>query len=135
MPSADDIVKFIILHCSAFAFLAGIVLFFDKFLEPFIPKFWYIALFFMLTSTVLPLFGLLSIYHTFCTHITYIPYKFLLFVCTVLTIFLQIVFVDQIIPYNSNFNTKNLIIQYIYSLWQTYYSNKSFNHTMFPPPF
>ena len=66
----------------------------------------------MFTSILLPLFGLLSIYHTFSTFITYISYKILHFLCTVLTIFLQNVFVDQILPYNSNFNTKNLIIQY-----------------------
>ena len=55
----------------------------------------------MFTSIILPLFGLLSIYHTFYTLITYIPNEILLFHCTVLTIFLQIAFVDQIIPYNS----------------------------------
>ena len=76
----------------------------------------------MLTSIVLPLFGLLSIYHSFCTRITYISNKFLI-LYAVLTIFLQIVFGDQIIPCNSKFNTQCLIIQYIYPLWQTYYSN------------
>ena len=45
-------------------------------------------------------------YRNFCTLITYFPNKLLLFLCTVLTIFLQIVFVDQIMPYNSDFNTK-----------------------------
>ena len=39
MPLADDIVKFIKFLWFAFAFLAGIALFFDKFLVPFIPKF------------------------------------------------------------------------------------------------
>ena len=77
----------------------------------------------MLTSIELSLFGLLSTYHTFCTLNTYIPIKFLLFLCTVPTKSLQIVFVDQIIAYNSGFNTTNLYIQYIYTLWQTYYSN------------
>ena len=76
----------------------------------------------MLTSLALPVFGLLSIYHTFCTLITYIPNTFFLILCTVLTIFLQIVFIDQIHPYNSKFDTKHLIIQYIYPLWQIYYS-------------
>ena len=113
MPLADDIVKFIIFLWFALAFLAGIALFFDNILVPFIPKFKYINLFFILTRLVLPLFGLLSIYHSFCTFITYIPNKFLLFFCTVLTIFLQIIFVDQIIPYNSSLNRKNRIIQYI----------------------
>ena len=74
----------------------------------------------MLTSIVLPLFGLLSIYYTFYTFIQYNP--FLLFLCTVITIFLQVVFIDQILPYNSQFNTKYLLFQYIYPLWQSYYA-------------
>ena len=132
MPSADDIIKFIILLWFSFAFLAVIVLFFDKFLLPFIPKSLYKPFFFMLTSIVLPLFGLLSIYHTFCTLITYIPKKFLLLFSSILTIVLQIVFVDQILPYNSKFNTKYLIIQYICPVWQTYYSNYILKNAMLP---
>ena len=77
----------------------------------------------MFTSILLPLFGLLSIYHTFSTLIQYIQNKNPLLLRTVLTIFLQIVFVDQILPYNFNFNTKTLIIRYIYPLWQTYFTN------------
>ena len=118
MPSTDVIVKFIICLWFSFAFLAGIALFFDKFLVPFIPKFQYIPYFFMLTSIVLPLFGLLSIYHTFCTRITYIANIFPLLISTALTILLQIVFVDQIIPFNSKFNSKYLIIQCIYNTKQ-----------------
>ena len=77
----------------------------------------------MLTRLVLPLFGLLSIYYTFYTLKQHIHKPFLLFLCTVLTIFLQVVFIDQILPYNSQFNTKYLLFQYIYSLWQSYYTN------------
>ena len=77
----------------------------------------------MLESIVLPLFGLLSIYHTFCRLITYIPKEFLLILCTVLMIFLRIVFIDQVIPYNSQFITKYFSLQYIYPLWQTCYSD------------
>ena len=77
----------------------------------------------MLTNLVLPFFGLLSIHYTFSTLIQYIHNPFLLFLCTILTIFLQVVFVDQILPYNSYFNTKYLLFQYIYSLWQSYYAN------------
>ena len=82
----------------------------------------------MLTSLILPLLGLLSIYYTFCTLLKYIRNPFLLFLCTVLTIFLQVAlflqvaFVDQILPYNSQFNTKYLL-QYIYPLWQSYYTD------------
>ena len=77
----------------------------------------------MLTSLVLPLFGPLSTYYTFHTLLQYIQNPFLLFLCTVLTIFLQVVFIDQILPYNSHFNTKYLLFQYIYPLWQSYYTN------------
>ena len=77
----------------------------------------------MLTILVLPLFGLLSIYYTFYTLIQYIHNPFLLFLCTVLTVFLQVAFIDQIVPYNSQFNTKYLLFQYIYPLWQYYCTN------------
>ena len=77
----------------------------------------------MLTNLVLPLFGLLSIHYTFSTLIQYIHNPFLLLLCTILTIFLQVLFVDQILPYNSYFNTKHLLLQYIYPLWQSYYAN------------
>ena len=120
MPSADDIVKFIKCLWFSFALLAGLALFFDNFLVPLIPKFYYITFsFFMFTSIVLPLFGLLSIYYTFSTLITHTPNEFLHILCTVLRLFLQIVYVDQIIPYNSKFNSKYHIIQYIYPLWQS----------------
>ena len=62
----------------------------------------------MLTSLVLPLFGLLSLYYTFSTLVHYIHNPFLLLLCTVLTISLQVAFVDIILPYNSQFNTKSL---------------------------
>ena len=77
----------------------------------------------MLTSIVLPLFGLLSTYYTFYTLIQYIQNPFLLFLSTVLTLFLQVVFIDQILPYNSQFNTKYLLFQHICPLWQSYYTN------------
>ena len=77
----------------------------------------------MLTSVVLPLFELLSIYYNFYNLIQYIHNPFLLFLCTVLTIFLQVVFIDKILPYNSQFITKYLLFQYIYPLWQSYYTN------------
>ena len=49
--------------------------------------------------------------------------------------FLQVVFVDQILPYNSQFNTKYLLFQDIYPLWQSYYTNQILQHIMLPPPF
>ena len=77
----------------------------------------------MLTTFILPLFGLLSVYYTFHTLVQYIHNPFLLFLCTVLTVLLQVVFIDPIVPYNSQFNTKNLLFQYIYPLWQSYCTN------------
>ena len=77
----------------------------------------------MVTSLVLPLFGLLSIYYTFYTLIQCIHNPFLLFLCTVFTNFLQVVFVDQILSYNSQFITKDHLFQYIYPLWRSYYTN------------
>ena len=78
----------------------------------------------MFTSLILPLFGLLSIFHTFCTLLQYIQNPLLLFLCTVLTILqIQVAFVDQILPYNSQFNTKYVLLQYIYPLWQSYYTD------------
>ena len=77
----------------------------------------------MLTNLVLPLFGLLSIHYTFSTLIQYIHNPFLLLLGTILTIFLKVIFVDQILPYNPYFNTKHLLLQYIYPLWQSYYAN------------
>ena len=79
----------------------------------------------MLTSIVLPLFGLLSIYHTFHILIQYIQNPYLLFISIALTIFLQVVFIDQILPYNSKFNTKYLLFRYIYPLWQSYCTNQT----------
>ena len=73
----------------------------------------------MLTSLLLPLFGLLSIYCTFYTLIQYIHNPFLLFLCTVLILILQVAFVDH----NSQFNTKYLLLQYVYPLWQSYYTD------------
>ena len=89
----------------------------------------------MLTSIILPLFELLSIYHTFCTLLQYIQYPLLLSLCTVFTILLHVIFIDQILPYNSQFNTKYLLLQYIYPLWQSYYTDYSLQHIMLPPPF
>ena len=77
----------------------------------------------MLTNLVLPLFGLLTIHYTFSALIQYIHNPFLLLLCTILKIFLQVIFVDQILPYKPYFKTKQLLLQYIYPLWQSYYAN------------
>ena len=89
----------------------------------------------MLTYLVLPLFGLLSFHYTFSTLIQYIHNPFLLLLCTILIILLQVIFVDQILPYNSYFNTNHFILQYIYPLWQFYYANKNLQHKMISSPF
>ena len=77
----------------------------------------------MLTTFIVPLFGLLSIYYTFYTLIQYIHNPFLLFLCTVLTVFVQVAFIDLLVPYNSELNTKFLLFQYLNPLWQSYYTN------------
>ena len=122
MPSADDVVKFIIFLWFVFAFFAGLALFCDKLFVSFKPKFYYTTLFFLLTSIISTFFGLFSIYHKFYTLITHIHKQILLILCTILAIFLQIVLIDQIIPYKSNFKTKDLILHYKYPIWQTYSS-------------
>ena len=67
----------------------------------------------MLKSIVLPFLDYLVFIIPF-VHILPTLQKNLLIICTVLTKFLQIVFVEQRIPYNSKFNRQNPIIQYIY---------------------
>ena len=89
----------------------------------------------MLTSLILPLFELVSIYYTFCSLLQYIHKLFPLFLCTVLTIFLQVAFIDQILPYSSQFDTKYRLLQYIYLLWQSYNTDYSLQPTILPPPF
>ena len=124
MPSSVDIVvKLIVCFWVFVAIVAGLALFLDKFLFHSYQNFKVQPFLSMLTSIVIPLFGLLSIYYTFYLPIQYIQNPFLLFMSTALTIFLQVVFIDQILPYNSQFNTKYLLFQYIYPLWQSYYTN------------
>ena len=60
----------------------------------------------MLTSILLPLAGLISIYHTFCTPIEHIRNTFLLIHILQFIIFLKITFTDIILPYKPKFNTK-----------------------------
>ena len=124
-PSVDTIVKLIVCFCFFVAIIAGLALFLDKFLISLYQNFEVQPFSSMLTSIVLPLFGLLSIYHTFHILIQYIQNPFLLFISIVLTIFLQVVFIDQILPYNSQFNTKYLLFRYIYLLWQSYCTNQT----------
>ena len=124
-PSVDTLVKLIVCFWFFVAIIAGLALFLDKFLISFIPKLRSTTFSSMLTSIVLPLFGLLSIYHTFHTLIQYIQNPFLLSISIALTIFLQVVFIDQILPYNSQFNTKYLLFRYIYPLWQSYCTNQT----------
>ena len=79
----------------------------------------------MLTGTILLFSGLLNMCHTVCTLITHIPNKLLLILCTTLLIFLQITFLGIILPNNRKFNSKYLIVQYIYPLWLSYYSEQT----------
>ena len=115
-PSVDTVDKLIVCFWFFIAIVAGLALFLDKFLISLYQNFKVQPFSSMLTSIVLPIFGLFSVYHTFYTLIQYIQNPFLLFISTALTIFLQVVFTDQILPYNSQFNTKYLLFQYIYPL-------------------
>ena len=124
-PSIDTVVKLIVCLWFFVAIVAGLALFLDKFLIRLYQNFEVQPFSSMLTTIILPLFGLLSIYHTFYTLIQYIKHPFLLFISTVLTILLQVIFIDQILPYNSQFNTSYLLFQYIYPLWQSYYTNQT----------
>ena len=124
-PSVDTIVKLIVCFWFFVAIVAGLALFLDKFLISFLQNFEVQLFSSMLTSIVLPLFGLLSIYHTFHILIQYIQNPFLLFISIALTIFLQVAFIDQILPYNSQFNSKYLLFRYIYPLWQSYCTNQT----------
>ena len=128
MLSADDIVKFIICLWISFGLLAGLALIFDRFLISFIPKFWYITppssmLTNMLTNYIFFDYLVSIIHFVHFLHLYHISNKFLLILCTALVIILQITFTDQILPFNSKFNTKDPILQYIYPLWQTSYSD------------
>ena len=126
MPSADDIVKFITCLWFSFGLFAGLVLFFDRFSVPFIPQFqlkfystpYKTLKMHMLTSLILSLLGLLDINYTFCTLLSCMSNKFLLILCTVHVIFLQITFVDLILPYDTESSTKQFYCQYIYLLWR-----------------
>ena len=77
----------------------------------------------MLHTLILPLFGLLGIYYTFCTLTLFTSNKVLLIILTILTILVQIAFVDIIIPYPINFNTQYLITQYLFPLWNKIFHN------------
>ena len=126
MPPTNEIVKLIRCLWFSLGLLAGRVLFFDRFLVPFIPISNFLYYFtpyisshlFMLTSIKLPLFGLLSLNNTFCTPIAHIHNKFLLNLFTILKVFLQITFIDLILPKNPKFYRK-YFFQNIYPLWQS----------------
>ena len=130
MPSADDILKIILYPWFSFALLAGLAFFFDKFLVPFVHKF-YIILYstsyetftiLMITSLILPLFGLLNIYYNFCTLLSLISNKIMLIRYTAGVIYYQITFVDLILPYNTQSSTKCIFFRYNYTLWQYCFS-------------
>ena len=114
MPSADNLVRFLILLWFSFGILAGFALFIDRFLIPFYQDFNTINKHFSLDKPntnilsnsyfilfgllgIFLLFGLLGIYYTICTLLSLTSNKFLLIVLTILTVFLQITFIDIIL--------------------------------------
>ena len=79
--------------------------------------------FLMIHAIILPLFGLLGIYYTICTLLSLTSNKFLLILLTVLTVFLQITFIDIILPYPINFTTKHIFTEYLFPLVRKFYYN------------
>ena len=77
----------------------------------------------MLHTLILPLFGLLGIYYTFCTLTLLTTNKVLLLFLTIFTILIQISFIDIIIPYPINFNTQYLITQHLIPFWNKIFYN------------
>ena len=63
----------------------------------------------MIHSIRFPLFGLFGIYYTFCTLISLTSNKLLLIFLTLIAIFIQITFIDLILPYPIHFITKYFI--------------------------
>ena len=75
----------------------------------------------MIQAIILPLFGIFGIYYTICTLLSLTSNKFLLLLLTLITVFLQIAFVDIILPYPINFNTKHIFTQYLFPLVNNFY--------------
>ena len=75
----------------------------------------------MIHAILLPLFGLLAICYTICTLISFTTNKVLLIILTTITVFLQITFIDLILPYPINFNTKHILPQYLFPLVNNFY--------------
>ena len=57
----------------------------------------------MIHTILLPLFGLFGFYYTLCTLILLTSNKLLLIVRTLNAIFIQILFIDLILPYTIHF--------------------------------
>ena len=92
----------------------------------------------MIHTILLPLFGLLGIYYTFCTLISFTSNRLLLIFPTLPAIFIQITFIDLILPYPIHFITQYVIKHYLFSLSNTFFSNlftTSYKKIMLPIPF
>ena len=72
-------------------------------------------------TIVLPLFGLLGIYYTICTLLSLTSNKFLLTFLTIITLFLQIMFIDLTLPYPIHFTTQYILTQYLFSFLNNFY--------------
>ena len=63
----------------------------------------------MIFNNLLLLLGLFGIYHTSRFHNTHITNMYILFLTITLTIFFQVLFVDQFFPYHTHFSTEYTI--------------------------
>ena len=89
----------------------------------------------MIHAIILPLFGLLGIYYTICTLLSLTSNKFLLILLTIITVFLQITFIDIILPYPINFFTKLIFTQYLFPLVNNFYFDSYKIYIMLPNSF
>ena len=92
----------------------------------------------MIHTIILPVFGLLGTHYTFCTLISLTSNKLLLIFLTLIAIFIQTTFMDLILPYPIHFNTHYFITQYLFPLWNNFFSNyytTSYKNIMLPTPF
>ena len=77
----------------------------------------------MIHTIILPLAGLCGIYYTFCTLISLISNKVLLLLLTLLAVFIQITFIDLILPCPIHFDTKYFFTQYLFPFWHKFFPN------------
>ena len=74
----------------------------------------------MILNIILPLSGLFGIYYTFHSLIAFVTNKTLLLFCTILTILVQTLFVEQFFSYKTYSNTEYKFVHYTFPLLKKY---------------